>query len=342
MDASDRRCLFAPGGELVWELTTGELRGSYDHRLAVRIRADLRGRDCLELEGSVHKHLLGHNVFGGPTCPVAAGRYLVATLERHFGIELPPADSWEARRVDVALPFDLGTEDAVEERITHEKFMVANSTARVKVSTFDTGWATCRSNGGATRLKCYAKGAELHKHDGKRLRKAEGLDYAELLAVASRIIRYEVEFYGPIIEKITANSRLGQLDSAHLHALAVKKIGDFIRENMATIEKVRTSQAVEIRLREMYGVRLGGLLYGTWLKLATNGEESVRDSMNRATYYRQKKQLIMAGCAWINTDVMKLELRSCVPPDFSVSLSCPYYLGAVAPQVQLALASYAA
>ncbi len=341
VEASERRCLFAPGGDLVWEITTGELVGSFDHRLAVRLRSDTLGRDCLEVEGSVHKHLLGHNVHGGPMDARPCGRYLVAALERHFGASFGDADSWEVRRVDVALPFDLGTEDAVEERINHEKFMVANTTGKLKIQTHPTGWNTVRSKGGAVRLKCYAKGAELHKHDGKRLRRSE-CDYADLLAQASRIIRYEVEFYGPLISKVTTGGRLGTLDSAGLHHLAIWRMGEFLRENMGTINRVRTSQAVEKRLRDVYGIRLGGLLYGTWLKLATNGEENVRDSMNRATFYRQKKKLFEAGCVWVDTDVMRLELMSRVPSDFAISLSSPYYLGATAPQVDLALAPFAA
>ncbi len=341
-EISERRCLYAPGGELLWELTTSELVGSFDHRLGFRIRTDQAGRDCLELEGSVHKHLLGHNAFGGPLDAVSCGKYLVSALETSLRVDLGSADSWEVRRLDVALGFDLGSEDAVMERIASERFMVNSTTGRAKLSTYNTGWSTTRSNGGAYRLKCYAKGAEVHKHDSKRLKKIEGFDYRGLLKQASKIIRYEVEFHSPAIEKLTTHSRLGQLDSAHLHELAALKIGGFMRENMAASKRVRTSQSVEKRLREVHGERLGRVLYGTWLSLATNGEQWVRESMRRSTFYLQKKQLQDAGVSWVNTDVMKFEVTSCVPQDFEISLNSPYYLGAVAPEVQAALAPFAA
>jgi II/X family phage/plasmid replication protein len=338
--ASERRCLFGVGGDLVWELTTGFLDGSYDHRMSVRLRSDSKGYEHLVLEGSVHKHLLGHNIFGGPLCLSACATYLVAVVSSALGVDLGDASSWRARRVDIAFSFDLGSEEAVHERIRYENSALNNTTARQKVTCRPTGWDTTRGHGAGTRLKAYHKGPEFHKHDQRRLKGASGLDYAELLTIASRILRYEVEFYDSAIQSLCGDRSIGQLNSAVLHTSAIFKINQYLRENMADMEKVRVSGSVEARLREVYGLRLGALLYGMWLRLATNGERSVRESMPVRSFYRQKSQLISAGCSWIDTDVYKFEVVSAVPKDFSISMDSPYLLRGESPQVVAALLPY--
>ena len=47
------------------------------------------------------------------------------------------------------------------------------------------------------------------------------------------------------------------------------------------------------------------ILLGTWLKLSLEGEESVRSSMTKATFYRHRKELIESNCNWNNNLIEK-------------------------------------
>ena len=123
-----RQALEIATGELLYSLTTGALAGSWDERVSVRVMREewtvLPGRREAQLvpcepyvllEGSVHKALLGHNVWGGPLEPVAACRWLVADVADRLRVELPTADLWTVLRADWAEVYDLGSFEAVQE-----------------------------------------------------------------------------------------------------------------------------------------------------------------------------------------------------------------------------------
>lgn len=345
---SDRRLKVNSEGLLMWELTTGELAGSFDHRLSVRLRDLRKGGTVLAFEGSVHKHLMGHNCYGGPVDARACGRYMIGLLQEHFGVGLPAADDWQVHRVDVAECYDLGSIEAVLEKLDGERQAVINLTTKRKVDTYETGWATRRGKGGETRLKAYAKGPDFLAHDSKRIwksytdpRMAE-VFVPEVQKRANNLLRYEVEFYRPILRKLTESGRLGDIDSIKLHRIAEKLLSRFMRENEKEMTRVRTSRAVEKRLIDSYGHRLGSLLYGTWFRLAANGEEAVRANMKRRTYYWQRKQLLDAGCQWTNTDVSVFELRSAIPDGFFIGAASPWRVSGEHHTVRTALEPFLA
>ena len=72
-------------GEVMYQLTTSELKGSYDARLSVRVVSENR----VKIGGSVHKFILGHNCFGGPKDLKKCCRYLVALSVQKLGLCLP-------------------------------------------------------------------------------------------------------------------------------------------------------------------------------------------------------------------------------------------------------------
>ncbi|HEX2922679.1 MAG TPA: hypothetical protein VHS28_01475, partial [Chloroflexota bacterium] len=121
-------------GEVLYELTGAQLSGTYDHRISCRVERTELGVDPIRsagkrapmverlhcrpyvvVEGSVHKALLGHNVWGGPVDLVAPVRWLVADVGRRLHVELPDGAGWRLQRVDWAEVYDLGCYEACEE-----------------------------------------------------------------------------------------------------------------------------------------------------------------------------------------------------------------------------------
>lgn len=71
----------------------------------------------LWMEGSVHKAMLGHNVWGGPRELGPSVSWLVEDVSRRLGFELPAYNTWDLMRADWAETYDLCTFDHVQDYI---------------------------------------------------------------------------------------------------------------------------------------------------------------------------------------------------------------------------------
>lgn len=329
-------------GEVEWELTSAELVGSWDHRVRV-VEVDGGRQDAgasagrrLRVDGSVHKAMLGHNVFGGPEDLRAACFWLVARLERVLGVSLPPADVWEVHRADWAEVFDLGSPEAVEEYL---RGLGGVRFPRRTVARW--GHESVSVPGTSTTVRLYAKGPEFARHDYVRVRRFLGdRGVAELQAVADRCVRVEVEARRKLKDDFGCWPMVSDLETDYLVRLYDREVERLLRESEETVEIVRTHQAVSQRLFEVYSSRLATVLFGTWLQFAALGEDVAREHMPRATYFRHRRLLQDAGVSWQGADVCVVQRPSAVPADFSPRRSDPRRLAGECDQVRAELAAY--
>ena len=164
-----------PDGVPEYEIFTGSLVGSYDHRTSVKID-EIEG--CLILEGSVHKAICGHNVGVGPCDFVAPCRWYVNHIATVLGVDLPDGAVWRPRRIDWAECFVCASPEAI--RAIIKCYQRSDFTRRGQPNCFkDHGvsWASDRSS-----LKAYHKGQEFRTHDAPRLRKAYATEIAKELS----------------------------------------------------------------------------------------------------------------------------------------------------------------
>lgn len=339
-------------GALLWDLTTGSLEGSYDSRISVRIdREPVRTRDALGkvisvsygprlmVEGSPHKAIMGHNVYGGPLDPVQAGRYLIDQVAQRLDVELPDAREWTVRRVDVAEVFDLGSKAACDEWF----WGMRNVTfPRRQAKLYPGGLYFA---GSQMTTKAYHKGSEFVKHDRARLARFEPLpfDLHELRELADRYIRVEVEIRkSKLVHDFGDVVKLGQLTSEYVEAIWDIEVGRLIKETESEMNIVRTHLEVKRRLEETYSGELAGRLFGTWMQLAALGEDVVKAGMARRSWFRQRRQLIDAHVTWHGADVRIVPTLSALPADFSILRSSRYRLADQASEVTEALRRFAA
>jgi hypothetical protein len=118
-----------------------------------------------------------------------------------------------------------------------------------------------------------------------------------------------------------------------LYGIEVARV---LKEGETDMHRVRNADEVERRLYEVYDQKLAAILCGTWFRLAAQGESVVRDRLSQSTYYRHRKKLADAGCAWDSTDV-HLREDSLIPPGFRPILSDPRRLTEEDPLVKKAL-----
>lgn len=358
-------------GEWLWEFTTGELEGSYDHRLSIQVmRFEFRvehelvsiegptpdghvmqralprtvRRRCapyILLEGSVHKALLGHNVYGGPEDVAAPIRWLVDRVAEQLGVCLPSADSWKVRRLDWAEVFDLGGFDACAEYVG---YMRNAEYPRRKAGRY--AQESLNIAGDMTAVKLYHKGPEFEAHDRNRIKKVGG-PYLELQHRANMLLRCEVELraraldelFGPepVVGDMVSPETVQQLLTLYDHSL-----GKVLREGDISMQIVRTAAAVRRRLFEQYSSRQARLLYGTWMQLSALGEKETAATFGagRMTFWRHRKLLMEAGCSWHGGDVKLDERVRLVPQDFTPQRFDPRRVSGEAPEVAAALAPY--
>jgi len=337
-------------GEILYELMTGSLLGSYDHRLCFRVdrtrwlpqvKAPPIRVPCppyLYFEGSIHKALLGHNISGGSIDFLASARWLLDKLASLVQLPLPPLSGWKVHRVDTAECYQLDSFDACSE---YFRGLNASDYPRRSVNRY--GNSGLYAPGCTTATKFYHKGVEFAKHDRTRLRNLiKPAELNDLQHFANTVIRVEVEIkaeklkydFGdlPIAAQITQDYLLKVFDS---------EVFKILREGQKEMEIVRDARAVEARLYEFYKPALAGVLLGTWFRLSTLGEDAVKKSVSKTTFYRQRSQLVDAGCNWLSTDVRLVD-STLIPKGFTLRRGSQWHLSEQHPKVLEQLAPYIA
>jgi II/X family phage/plasmid replication protein len=359
-----RSALDLSTGDLQWQFTRGSLSGSWDSRVSVQVEREewvhgpltLRGiteevvtgkkqlkltcklpcEPYLVIEGSVHKALLGHNVYGGPLPPALTMAWFVDNIAERLGVTLPYSEDWRVLRIDWAEAFDLGSFEAVQEYISG-----LNMAAFPRREVVRHGSESLFAPGRTTTIKAYHKGPEFSAHDYGKLRKI--VDPGELIALqdmANRILRVETSIKArKLAEDHSGKPQVVQVTQAYLEGVHDREAARLLKEAAGTMETVRTHREVSRRLQSTYQGELGNRLFGTWLQLAALGEKEVKRDMAARTFYRQRKQLIDAGCSWAATDVIILK-TSAVPQGFSPVRYDRRRLTEEAEQVKLQLYSY--
>lgn len=289
-------------------------------------------RPFLTIEGSVHKAMVGHNIYGGPLDPVAACCWYAAYVCGQLGVNVGDLASWRCLRVDWAECFNLGTYEAVEEFIRSMKLA---SYPRRQANTYNGEVMFPSSN---ITPKCYHKGKEFQKNGRKAAVKHCGMEQAESLALlANGILRTEITVKSKYLKALlpgNAEMAVLSLSREWLEALHDQELSRIFHEGKADMKSVRAHDNVDARLREVYGSVNGRaeLLFGVWMQMAALGEEQYRKRVPARTFYRQRKLLADAGVNWIGSDIGIVQ-SNVIPLDFSFRRDSPYRMTEELPAV---------
>lgn len=337
-------------GEVAYEFTSGELQTSADYRIRAEIREYVweGGRDWrrggirlapvkveappfLVIEGSVHKAIMRHNVHGGPVDPRVALRWMVAKLADVLALDLPPADLWVPVRLDVAEIFNLGSFEACQDFIS-----TMNQSKYPRRTTANFNGQSISFSGTMTYTKAYHKGPEFGRHDRRRLANhMHASQVEELQEFANKILRVEVEIKRKKFQADLGQITVADLTEAYISAVFDREVARIFHEGNDSMKIVRRNKDVAARLSSVYDGRLSSVLFGTWMQLAALGEDEVRRSMSRPTFYRQRKQLQDAGVSWFGSDVMIVE--SAIPEGFRFQRGSQWHVSGESYEVQKAL-----
>ena len=349
MKRIEAQCVLRSGlhlgtGEVLYELFTGELLGSWDARISVLPKYEDyelndHGRPVLRpcepyllIEASAHKVLLGHNVYGGPSDFQQACRALVHLVEELLDTDLPGTDSWTVHRVDVAEVFRMRKAAAREffDGIQLLSFpRRKRGASKYEMAVHFAGKTTC--------VKIYHKGSEFGVHDRARLRSYFGALFGHLYGkgdagnagrverklqalqrLADARLRCEVEVLSDKFQyDFGCNPRVCDVTDAYLQRVYDTEIEKLLREGKQGMDTVRNDREVLRRLEAVYGEKRGKQLHGIWLQFTTWGDDVAKDKFPKVTYYRHRKALEEAGVSWRNTNVVAVANDGLLPVDFA-------------------------
>nr|WP_172200830.1 phage/plasmid replication protein, II/X family [Saccharibacillus qingshengii] len=355
-------------GNVLWEITTGDLKGSYDNRIAVVVKrkewkADRNAKrqggkaatvmmDCppyIEVEASVHKLLLGHNIYGGTEDFVLCCRYLLQTIEQGLGITLPGGyygdyeRHWQVKRIDFSYVFHM---EAGMEAIEQFFYLMRNAYyGRRNAETY--GLNGLRFNASTTVLKFYHKGPEFRKHDMSRLVRAGVFSQShafELLQLATDLLRVEVEIKPRKMRYDFDKTHHGtdpwikDITPEYLRSVYETEVSRVMKEGKKAGDVVRDALDVEDRLRAMYPSGRAGVLFNAYVRMAQFGIQKYKSAVPKRTFYRHMKELKEAGVSVQLTGEVNLEEVSGIaepvlPKDFQPLRDDPRRLGDADPEI---------
>ncbi|WP_119067651.1 phage/plasmid replication domain-containing protein [Rubrobacter indicoceani] len=256
----------------------------------------------LWLEGSVHKAMLGHNVWGGPRELLPSVSWLVSDVSRRLGLELPSYDDWDVMRADWAETYDLGSFENCQDYVRS-----LNSARFPRREPQRYGDNSLSFPGRSTALRIYHKLPEFLSSDSKRLgRQLTPEALSELVTRADSTLRVEVSVKRPkIIEYHPLTTKATGIQTTFLQEVHDHEVKKVIREANSDLTIVRDSQSVLKRLSAVYAGRdrLIRSLFSTWVQLSGLGENTVKVNMKEWSFYDHRKKLLDAGCAWRGSDV---------------------------------------
>jgi II/X family phage/plasmid replication protein len=261
------------------------------------------------VEGSIHKAMHGHNVYGGPVEPQSAIWWMINQVSLLLECEMPSLEHWFIRRLDVAESFDLGHLDNVRGWIRAKSLVVY---PRREVHFWgDMGFA---ANGTTTDLRAYAKGPQFHKEGGyKALLQCRDASVAfDVARIAERTLRCEVEIKQATFEKLEHKGRADMITREWLHEeMYDKEWRKFLRPIDSDSRMVHTAVEVAYRLQATY-LDSWLNLYIIWCVLAVRGEGWYRTQVAASTWRHQRAKLESAGVSWESTNILTIDAPTCI------------------------------
>ena len=317
--------------EQLYYFTTKRLKGSFDYRIRLSVKREkwvsirtpgqdkataqlVKCKPYVEIECSLHKFHLGHNIYGGSDDLIFQVKNLIQYIEYELKCKIlkDQKDFWDIqiKRIDYAKVYKVPSTEYFFKGFSNVYYPRRQPK---KQQYGDTGLYFASRY---TTLKLYDKHAEYKKNDYKRIKYYHGEQEADrLLDFSKNILRVELEIKAqklkhlydhlPTIKEINIDD-LDKQFQTELNRIFKMNIDSEGSEDMKNyIKYYNNSKDVQNRLISLYGTRLANTLLGTWYRLSVDGYESVKAHMNERTFYRHINQLKVANCTWNHTDIIQ-------------------------------------
>lgn len=274
-------------GQIYYEIVLNSVECSYSSKINLRCnRYNINGA-ILDIECSLHKILHYQNAYNGFCDLKQIVTIIKDILEQEYNIILPSVENFYLQRIDIARCFDLLSQDDINEYLYNISFL-RYPKRRLKFYENECLYV----NGSSTTLKIYNKLAEFKKHDRLKMMQNIGGDFVSFFENKIKgYIRYEVEIKKRFLNTLCSKEDISILDLSYNDFL---NVWDIEFKKLYSISKDATiSDKIKIknRLINFYGKLKGNNLYSFYLRLITDGQKNVRNSISKSSYNRKTKEL---------------------------------------------------
>lgn len=280
---------------IFYEIINTSLVGSYDSSLSVRVdeatRYGLSGY-VLEIEGSYHKIIKGHNAYSGFYNIQQITLGFKKLVEKAYNIELPKLKHWFLQRIDLTKTFDLQHNKNVQAYINNFRLLTY---PRRNLKFYEN--ESVYVSGQTTTLKIYNKLKEFLKHDRKKLSNFYEFDMLKFCQKIDGFVRFECEIKKKKLKSIYGTNyiRINNLTYEEIEKIWCDEFMKILKFNDSEVKKVSNKNDVLKRLKTFYKNNKANDLYAFYLSIKVDGESSVKSNMTKTTFYRKRKELKNAG-----------------------------------------------
>lgn len=282
-------------GEIYYEIVNDSLKGSFDSSLSVRVGSGSKygfvDNYYLEVEGSYHKIINGHNSFDGFYSLREIYKFFISAVEYAYKVKLPNFKHWFLQRVDIAICFDLNNNNSVRTYINNLN-LCSYPRRNIKFYRDESIYLT----GTTTTLKIYNKMLEFKKHDMKKLYKSN-FDIDNFLRKIDGFIRFECEIKKKKLESIFNKKyiRVKDIDYKVLKKVWCDEFMKLLKICDSSLYLVKSREDIKTRLYDLYTDRQASILYNFYICGMAEGFEDLKKRFSSTTYYRNIKLLKSAG-----------------------------------------------
>ena len=208
-----------------------------------------------------------------------------------YNISLPSLKYWYLQRVDIAICYNLGSQDNVKSYI--------NSLSRCNYPRRNAKFFYDESlyiSGTTTTLKIYNKLLEFRKHDLKKFVNTD-FDIIKYINQISGFVRFECEIKKKFLVKVFKCKNIKIIDISYdflrnIWSDEFMKLLKFIKNDL---DIVKGREEVYNRLIAFYKPCVANRLYSFYCNIQLNGISEVKSHTNSRSYYRYIKDLENVG-----------------------------------------------
>ena len=285
-------------GQVFYSIINDHLEGSYDSSLSIRV--DSGAKYCfvdnyfIEIEGSYHKIIKGYNSHNGYYNLYSICKSLIDIVENAYNIKLPTIKHWFLQRVDIAICFDLNTQNNVIKYLNN--LHCCDYPRRNLRNYGDYGGTGIYFSGTSTTLKIYNKYEEFKKHDMKKF-KGTDFNLINYLNEIKGFIRFEVEIKKKKLVNLYNKKyiRIRNINYNELKKVWCDEFMKLLKLYDNDLKKVRNREEVEKRLYDLYGNIKGRRLYNFYLSIIIDGLDLVKNRTSKNVYYKNIRELKIAS-----------------------------------------------
>lgn len=294
-------------GEIFYNIVNDKVEGSYNSSLSVRVGEGVKYKFVnmyyIEIEGSYHKIKKGYNSHNGYYNLFEIVYNLIAIVENAYSIKLPSVKHWFLQRVDIAICYDLKTQENIEKYINNLSY---NNFPRRNLNHYE--GESIYLSGSTTTLKIYNKLKEFYKHD---IPKLKGTDFntLEYIEEIKGFIRFECEikkkklksYFNKDYIRITSVS---YEDLKNIWKSEFKKFFKIIENDMKIVRK---KEDVKERLSKIFKKVRAKNLFHFYLLIQVQGLQTIKNETDRSMYYKNIADLKKAKVDFTQKFTIEME-----------------------------------